>query len=197
MKDEAFSRFALCVSDHCNRVGFAVLCDLECKTLVYRNARTRTMLERITIAAGRQSDYAAGTDERAACDYQGKDFIRAFQLAGSDVEKLSQMLRIRDYTRFKQFCANFTLNGDIERARPRKEQSARQLRGLYEHARRFPSHRRLSQLRPYPAAVRRTEALGHGPVRPLDAAGCKPHREDAAREHRSAKLRVDAQAAEP
>lgn len=117
MKDETFSRFALCVSDHYNRVGFAVLCDLECKTLVYKNARTRTMLERITIAAGRQSDYAAGTDERAACDYQGKDFIRAFQLADSDVEKLSQMLRIRDYTRFKQFCANFTLNGDIERAR--------------------------------------------------------------------------------
>ena len=143
------------------------------KTLVYRNARTRTMLERITIAAGRQSDYAAGTDERAACDYQGKDFIRAFQLAGSDVEKLSQMLRIRDYTRFKQFCANFTLNGDIERARLGKK-SARQLRGLYEHACRFPSHRRLSQLRPYPAAVRRAEALGHGPVRPLMLPGANP-----------------------
>ncbi len=174
MKDETFSRFALCVSDHYNRIGFAVLCDLECKTLVYRNARTRTMLERITIAAGRQSDYAAGTDKRAALRLPGERFHSRVSACRQRRRKALPNAKNPRLHPLQAVLRELHAKWRHRTGSPRKENLLVSFEGYTSTPCRFPSHRRLSQLRPYPAAVRRAEALGHGPVRPLMLPGANP-----------------------
>lgn len=114
MKDETFRRFALCVSDRYNRVGFAILCDLDGKFLVFRNARTRSMLERISFAADGPCAPIAADFIKNADKYRGEEFVRSFRLTDDDVRDILPMVKVDDYASFKQRDASAVTDRNLE-----------------------------------------------------------------------------------
>lgn len=113
MNDETFRRFALCVSDRYNRVGFAVLCDLASGILVFRNTRTRAMHERVSLAIGESSIDVSPAPAGTAAEYHGREFSRLFRLTDEEARELLPLIRENDYTEFKRRCASYVPTRDL------------------------------------------------------------------------------------
>jgi len=113
MSREVFKRFAIYAWSYYGmpRHSYTILCDLEKRSLVYRDTSMQKWLDdmaRDTIDIDMAKAYS-----KAAAKYQGKEFVRAFELSDDDMAAITPLLDVDRFIKAKEHAASYDPTEDV------------------------------------------------------------------------------------